>query len=46
MLFYLIYIFFVIKEYFLYVCKGILREFIKLYCFFFDVKGKNKYYLR
>lgn len=46
MLFYSIYIFLVIKEYFSHVCKGTSREFTKLYRSFSDVKGKNKYYLR
>lgn len=46
MLFYSIYIFLVIKEYFSHVCKGTSREFTKLYRSFSDVKGKNKYFLR
>lgn len=46
MLFYSIYIFLVIKEYFSHVCKDTSREFTKLYRSFSDVKGKNKYYLR
>lgn len=46
MLFYSIYIFFVIKEYFSHVCKGTFREFTKLYRSFSDVKGKTNYYLR
>lgn len=46
MLFYSIYIFLVIKEYFSHVCKGTSIEFTKLYRSFSDVKGKNKYYLR